>query len=53
MIAVGIDKRHALVVDVGLAVKIGSFILSHGSRGDDNQTVAWVSVPTGAASWLP
>jgi hypothetical protein len=53
MIAVGIDKHHALVVDVGLAVKIGSFILGNASRGDDDQTVARVSVPTGAASRLP
>ena len=53
MIMVGINKAHTLGINVGLAVKVGGFILRHRSGRDDYEAVPRVSVPAGASSRLP
>jgi hypothetical protein len=53
VIAAGIDKRHVLGVDVGLAVGIVAEVVGHRSFGDDDQAMPGMCVPTGASSRLP
>jgi hypothetical protein len=53
MIMVRINKTHTLGINVGFAVKAGSFILRHSSGRDDDEAVPRVSVPAGAPSRLP
>ena len=53
VITAGIDERHILGVDVGLAIGIVAEVVGHRSFGDDDEAMPRVRVPTGASSRLP
>ena len=51
--ATGINERHPLCVDLGLAFGIVTFVVRDRSLGDDDQAMARVRVPAGTSSRLP
>jgi len=53
MVATGIDKSHTFCIHSGLALGIVAFIGRDRSRRDNDQAMARVRVPAGAASRVP